>query len=219
MPRKPLIRTPLFPYHVTQQVNNREWFPLESGALWSLFAEALFEIDILFGVKIHAFVLMSNHYHLLISCPNEDLGIVMSRFVREVTKRHNRKSGRIGHLFRTRYKWSVIESTTYAGHALRYVYQNPVRAGIISNDRILDYSPSTLPETVGLRRPSLRLYPMELAYIPECPLDLVKWVQQRSSREQDEAITKAMRRQRFELPRDRQTGFQIHLDDPAFLTR
>jgi REP element-mobilizing transposase RayT len=207
----------MFPYHVTQQVNNREWFPLEKTALWSLFSEALFEIDVLFGAKIHAFVLMSNHYHLIISCPNEDLGIVMSRFVREVTKRHNRMSGRIGHLFRTRYKWSVIESTTYAGHALRYVYRNPIRAGIISADQILDYSSSTLPETVGMRRPTLRLYPMELAYIPECPLELVKWVQQPSSQQQDDAIGKAMRRQRFALPRDSRTGFQVRLEEPELM--
>lgn len=141
----------------------------------------------------------------------------MSRFVREVTKRHNRSTGRSGHLFRTRYKWSVIESTTYAGHALRYVYRNPIRAGIISDDRILDYAPSTLPETVGLRRPTLRLFPMEPAYIPECPSELVKWVQQPFSQKQNQALSQAIRHPRFVIPRDRETGYSLTFGLPPDL--
>src|SRR5688500_9191320 len=99
MPRKNLIRSNVLPYHVTGRVNNREMFYAGIEDAWKELTQQCYEITILFGVRIHAFVLMPNHFHLLITVPEHDLVIVMQHFMRAATKEMNRRSGRSGRVF------------------------------------------------------------------------------------------------------------------------
>src|SRR5690606_40247811 len=57
--------TAAFPYHVTNRSNNREFFYVEMETLWPIFTDTLFDLTKQFNCQIHAFVLMSNHYHLI----------------------------------------------------------------------------------------------------------------------------------------------------------
>ena len=74
MPRKNLIREPSLPYHVVNQCDNREHFPADLERIWQQFCAGLWEASLLLGARVHSFVLMPNHYHLIISCPERDLG-------------------------------------------------------------------------------------------------------------------------------------------------
>src|SRR5690606_20442105 len=77
-----------------------------------------------------AVVLMPNHFHMILTVPMHDLGVVMNRLMTSVSRRANLFSGRTGHLFGGPYFWSLIASFRYYGHALKYVYRNPVKGGL-----------------------------------------------------------------------------------------
>ncbi len=204
MPRKSLIRSELLPYHVTNRCNNREPFRLPTEDVWRICENRLYEITYLFQARIHAFVLMPNHFHLLITTPSEDLGKVMMHFVRSLTKDVNLKSGQSGRIFGSRYHWSLIDSRSYFFHAYKYLYRNPVRAQLTQSAE--DYRFSTLPGLLGMQRLG---FPLHLPYeLDQTSPSLVRqltdvpWLNRPSHSETEERIRKALRRLRFEFPRD-----------------
>ena len=67
MPRKKLIRTDLYPYHVYGRANNKEIFYIPLCDVWRLSCELFDKVTKDYGAQVHAFVLMPNHYHLLMS--------------------------------------------------------------------------------------------------------------------------------------------------------
>ena len=73
MPRKKIIRTNEFPYHVTARTNNQEWFKLSLDEVWSIFERVLSKVQLRYSIEIYQFVLMSNHYHLLLSTPEANI--------------------------------------------------------------------------------------------------------------------------------------------------
>jgi REP element-mobilizing transposase RayT len=130
MPRKNLIRSEEFPYHVTSRCNNRDWFYIPLGETWKICNELLREGQKRFEVKIDAFVLMDNHYHMLIYTPKANLDKFMQFFNKNLGARIANKSGRINRVFGAPYKWNLILSQSYYMNVVRYIYQNPLRANI-----------------------------------------------------------------------------------------
>ena len=203
MSRKTLIRSKVLPYHVTARTNNREHFHTTLAQTWEVLGQQCFEIGVLFAAKIHALVLMPNHFHLLISTPEEDLGLVMMHFMRSVTTTLNRKSGRTGRVFGGRYYWSLIDTPIYFGHALKYSYRNPVRAELC--ERVEDYEFSTLRGTIGL---SPSLFPLHFPYgeneyrlIPKSEQDFSSWLNRKFKTEHENAIRAALKHPQFAPPR------------------
>ena len=198
MPRKTLIRSDIFPYHVTARNNNRDPFHSPLEHVWNILSSQCFEISLLFGARIHAFLLMPNHIHLLISTPNEDLGIIMKYWMGSGTKALNQNSGRTGHVFGGSYHWSLVNSPVYYGHALKYVYRNPVRAGIC--ELAEDYNYSTLPGILGEQ--ALRFpihYPFQmLSCVPDDFDDLCIWLNKPFKIEHQSAIQKGLRHSLFQ---------------------
>ena len=100
------------------------------------------------GWRVHAFVLMSNHYHLLVETPQANLVAGMRWFQTTYTMRFNRRHRLCGHLFQGRYK-SVIVNPEERGYFVTlsdYVHLNPVRAGMISlRERLFEYRWSSYP--------------------------------------------------------------------------
>jgi putative transposase len=96
------------------------------------FLDLLQEASTMWNVRIAAFCLMPNHYHLLIQTPDANL----SRFMRHVdgvyTQRFNRSQKFDGSLFRGRYKAVLVEADTYLLELVRYIHSNPLRAGLVS---------------------------------------------------------------------------------------
>lgn len=82
------------------------------------------------GYEIYSFCLMTNHIHLLIKEGKEDLGIVFRRIGASYVYWYNWKYRRSGHLFQDRYKSEEVEDDKYFLTVLRYIHQNPVKAGI-----------------------------------------------------------------------------------------
>ncbi len=131
MPRKPLIRSKNLPYHVTSRANNKEWFTLDLATMWSLSQESLKEAIFIHHVEIISFVLMGNHYHMLILTPKGNLDLFIYEFNKRLALKIQSRSGQINRIFGGRYKWCLIESQKYLSNCYKYIYQNPVRANIV----------------------------------------------------------------------------------------
>ena len=120
--------------------------PLE--AMWKITTSELYLLTLTHDVEIHSFVLMPNHFHLLITVPKADLGKIMNLYMAAVTKTVNLRTGRSGRVFGGPYYWSIITCTRYYGHAFKYLYRNPVRAGICI--RVEQYRFSTIQGLMGI---------------------------------------------------------------------
>jgi putative transposase len=207
MARRLLRRNNQLPYHVTARANNREAFPLDLWRLWEIFGEEGLALHILFGAEVHALVLMPNHFHLLVTVPEGDLGKAMNSLMRSVAQRTNLRTGRSGHVFGGPYRWSLIGSTCYFRHALKYVYRNPVKAGLCSV--VEEYPFSTLYGLLGnahLPFPiSFTRVGMELALPHENPIEQLGWLNRPFPQEAEKLIQAGLRKARFEALKNRQT--------------
>lgn len=133
MARRPRLELPGVPLHVIQRGNNRGACFLADGDR-RLYLRCLREAGHRHECAVHAYVLMSNHVHLLVT-PSAS-GAVASmmqdvgrRYVRLFNQIHNRS----GTLWEGRYKSSLIDSETYLLTCHRYIELNPVRAGLVSH--------------------------------------------------------------------------------------
>src|SRR5690606_22174225 len=132
MPRKPLLYIHEYPYHVTARSNNKEWFYIAKSLLWEIFISELNSHKEKFGIRIHAFVLMDNHYHLLLSTRGEFyLGEVMQSLQRSIARKINSEAQRINHVFGGAYKGCLINNPIYYAHVVKYIYRNPIKAGLV----------------------------------------------------------------------------------------
>ncbi|MCP3872704.1 MAG: hypothetical protein GY699_06045, partial [Desulfobacteraceae bacterium] len=102
-----------------------------------LFISVIEEMADRFETKIHAWVLMSNHYHLLIETPKPNLSKSMQWFGATFTRRYNVKHRRWGHLFQGRFKSLLIQDDTYLFRLSCYIHQNPLRAKLVT--RLAEY--------------------------------------------------------------------------------
>jgi putative transposase len=108
-----------------------------------IFLETLGEVSDRFGAAIYAFVLMTNHYHLLVQTPGANLSRVMQWFGVTYTRRFNNRHSRTGHLFQGRFKSILVENDAYVVELSCYIHRNPLRVGMVK--RLVDYPWSSYP--------------------------------------------------------------------------
>jgi putative transposase len=133
-------------YHITSRGNERKKIFLDDRDR-TKFVGILADYHDRYGIVIHAFVLMDNHYHLILETPKGNLLKVMHGLNGGYTGYFNRKYGRVGHLFQGRYKAICIEKDTYLLPLSRYIHLNPVRAGRVK--RLDQYQWSSYRGYVG----------------------------------------------------------------------
>ncbi|MBI4211280.1 MAG: transposase [Deltaproteobacteria bacterium] len=130
MARPVRIEYPGAVYHVMNRGNARQAI-FRKKEHYELFLKCLAEVIHLWNVRIHAFSLMPNHYHLLLETPLGNLSRVMRHLNHVYTQRFNRLVTRDGHLFRGRYKSILVEEDAYLVELLRYIHLNPVKANLV----------------------------------------------------------------------------------------
>ncbi len=99
------------------------------------------------GYEIYAYCLMDNHVHLLLKVGNEPLEQIMRRICGSFVYWYNAKYERIGNLFQDRFKSEVVENDSYFLTVLRYIHQNPLKAGIATS--IEHYQWSSMGEYIN----------------------------------------------------------------------
>lgn len=105
-----------------------------------LFLDILHEAIELFALRISAFCLMSNHYHLLVQTPDGNLSRCMRHINGVYTQRFNAVHGLDGPLFRGRYKAILAGEDSYLLQLVRYIHKNPLRAGIVKSAELYEWS-------------------------------------------------------------------------------
>ncbi len=161
--------------------------------------------SILFRIKVHAFVLMPNHFHLLVTTPEQDLGKVMNTFMSDVTRTINRLSGRSGRIFGGPYHWSLIHSSLYYAHALKYVYRNPIKAKIVN--KVEEYPWSTLYGVLGKSHCPIPIWfprsGLGISFVPDEMNSLLEWLNRPFLSETELLIQKGLKKKYFGLLKNR----------------
>jgi putative transposase len=205
MPRKVLQRNNALPYHVTARTNNREDFPVALEQLWKFIGIECLFLNVIYGVQIQVLLLMPNHLHMILTVPEFDLGIVMNEFMRSASRYSNSVTGRTGHLFGGPYHWSLIKSSRYFGHALKYVYRNPVKAKIC--ERVEEYPFSTLHGLLGYEHLAFPIFYTSVGLEKALPAVEARlqldWLNKNFSSESEALIQKGLRRKVFDVVLDR----------------
>ena len=131
MPRRARMYLPGLPYHLVQRGNNREPCFIEPEN-YRFYLELWKSISPVYGVAVHAYCLMTNHIHFLVTPEKETsvsntMKVVGSRFAQYF----NRKYKRTGTLWEGRHRSSLVQSEKYLLTCMRYIELNPVRAGMV----------------------------------------------------------------------------------------
>jgi len=129
-------------YHVIAHAAGRQWIYKTPRHL-AHFLAALKSTKNKFGFLYHAFVLMRNHYHILIETPLPNLSKGMSLLNGKFSRSINRDLGRRGPVFQRRYGALLVDTETYYKRLIHYIYRNPVKAGIVRRPE--KYKGSSLP--------------------------------------------------------------------------
>jgi REP element-mobilizing transposase RayT len=138
-------------YHVTSRGDGREDIFLDDSDREQCL-QVLSEVCERFNWVIHAYCLMSNHYHLLVESPDSNLAYGMRQLNGVYTQRFNRQHGRVGHVFQGRYKAIIVQKDNYLLELSRYIVLNPVRARMVRSAK--DWPWSSYRATVGqVQRP------------------------------------------------------------------
>lgn len=130
MPRAARVQSKTGIYHIILRGINRQTI-FEDNEDAVKFLQTLKDYEHKSGYEIYAYCLMGNHIHILIKEGPEGLGIAMRRIGASYVYWYNWKYERIGHLFQGRYKSEVIENENYLLTVLRYIHQNPLKAGMV----------------------------------------------------------------------------------------
>ncbi len=140
MARSPRITIPAYPHHIIQRGNNRAatFFAIDD---YRFFLECLHQAKAKCQCRIYAYVLMTNHFHLLIE-PREvgDLGRFMQSVGRRYVRYVNNTYRRSGTLWEGRFKSAAVSRDEYLIACSRYIELNPVRAGIVAHPKEYPWS-------------------------------------------------------------------------------
>ncbi|WP_207923188.1 transposase [Marinomonas flavescens] len=140
MPRKPRFFLPEIPVHVVQRGASRDPVFFEDED-YKAYAFWMKEAAIKYDVAIHAFVLMTNHVHILLTV---QYGAAVSQFMQHIGRCYvpfiNHKYGRSGSIWEGRFKSSLVQSDRYFLAVMRYIELNPVRANIVGHPSLYRWS-------------------------------------------------------------------------------
>lgn len=133
MPRLPRYVLPGLPQHVIQRGNNRSPIFVNDED-YSCFLHYLREASVRHECRIHAWVLMTNHVHLLLTPDAEDsIAKTLQSVGRRYVQYFNTTYQRTGTLWEGRYKATLVDTESYLFTCYRYIELNPVRANMVSH--------------------------------------------------------------------------------------
>lgn len=139
-------------YHVINRGNYRRDV-FESAGAAQAFETTLFEACDEHEWRLHAHVVMRNHYHLVVETPRANLVQGMHWLQSTFATRFNRFRQERGHLFQGRYQALLIENMAAMANVVDYIHLNPIRAGVVPVDLLDNFRWSSLPKFKEVERP------------------------------------------------------------------
>lgn len=191
-----------FPYNISARCINREWFNLPMDKVWKIFCEELQATIVAHNLKVHSFVLMSNHFHLIASTPEANISICMHRFMTRASKRLTHNGNRINQTFAGRHFKCILQHPNYYLNAYKYNYRNPVAGKIC--DLAEEYPYSSL-QFLLKKKKALFSLAEDTTYIYD-PVGTLKWINTMPEEKKLEAVRFGMKRQYFRSKKCRITN-------------
>lgn len=145
-------------------VNHQSIFSEEMD--YEYFLEILRKTKELYPFEIHAYCLMTNHYHLLIETKDDEIWKIMKMINLFYVRYYNTKYQRDGTLFRGRYKSCCINNDTYFLQTSRYICLNPVKAKMV--ERAEQYRWSSFRTLIGLEDDHITKTDKTLHFLGDC---------------------------------------------------
>lgn len=168
----------------------------------------LFALNHFYGIEILTFLLMPNHFHMIALQSQGNLSEGMQFFMKETSRWITKEAGRINQCYGGRFHRSLISYDHYYLLAYKYVYRNPVAAGLCR--KVEEYPYSTLSGLLGLRR--LIIPVAEDETLNSDVEGTVHWLNQSPKPEHIKAVKSALRRSEFKLPLDPRTKKKNELE-------
>jgi putative transposase len=135
MPRRARLSIPGIPWHIIQRGNNRSAC-FHAEEVYRRYLDTLREMAGKFGCAIHAYVLMTNHVHLLLTPVRADsAGLLMKHLGQRYVQYINRSYRRSGTHWEGRFRSCLAQSEDYVLACYRYIELNPVRANMVAHPR------------------------------------------------------------------------------------
>ena len=139
MARRPRVHYPGALYHVISRGNQRQRV-FKDDPDQRRFETLLSETVKGHALTLYAYVLMPNHFHLLLEVSRAPLSKAMQSLLYRYTSYYNRRYRKIGHLFQGRYKAILCDRDSYLMELIRYIHLNPVRAGMVKKPKLYRWS-------------------------------------------------------------------------------
>jgi putative transposase len=137
-------------YHVMNRGRERGRIKLfKSDEDFKVFVKTLKETVERFGVIIHAYCLMTNHYHLLIQTPKANISRAMRHLNGVYTQRYNQSNHSDGPIFRGRFKSIIVDCDAYLLQLTRYIHRNPIETKKLMVENLEDYTWSSYPAYIN----------------------------------------------------------------------
>jgi REP element-mobilizing transposase RayT len=146
MARRARVKSKTDIYHIILKGNNRQTIFYEDED-YERFLCALNDYKETCGYRLYGYCFMGNHIHILMKAEREPLEQIFRRLCCSFVYWYNRKYGRVGNLFQDRFKSEPVEDDRYLLSVVRYIHQNPVKAGIVSD--VGGYKWSSYTEYLG----------------------------------------------------------------------
>lgn len=162
--------------------------------VWSIFENQLYLTQKMFDLKIHSFVLMSNHFHLLVTAPELNLSLAMNYFLKESSRQLLKSNDRINRTFSARFFRSRIIGYHHFTTVYKYIHRNPVEANLCTY--VENYPWSTLNGLLGFSKLVIPLEDDTLLFDSGVE-ETLKWLNTAPLSENREAVRKALRKQAF----------------------
>lgn len=201
MARYKVDQTSEFPYHITARCPNRAAYPLPLSEIWTLFEVHLGIAHYKNDLKILAFTLMPNHFHLIASVGEIPIGKVMSELLGGISRDINCRAHRMNQNWGGRHYKCVLEKELHFINTYKYVYQNPLRAGLVL--KLSDWPYSTLHGVLGFSKLSVPLSEDTILFNPHFDENALDWLCRMSEPQHLEMLRKALRKRTFKPPWNR----------------
>lgn len=198
MARKKFILDPNAIYHVSARTHNKSWFTAPMDSVWQTMQDQLYFLKHAFNFQIYAFVLMSNHFHSLFSAPSANLSEGMQYFMSGVTRNLQNESGDINQLWGSRFYRTRLDSYWSIINSYKYIYRNPVRAGICN--LVEEYKYSTLSGLLGKTHLLIPVTDDKILFSSDIQ-ETIEWLNTPSSKEAEESVKSALKKSNYLLPK------------------
>jgi len=191
-----------FPYHITGRTHNREAFHANIEDVWNILSDYLYLAHHRDGLKILAFVLMPNHFHLIAQVSTRPLPEIMCQFMQSTSRCINQISGRQNQTWGGRHYKCEIKSFHYFMNAYKYTYQNPVRARLVRNTE--DWKYSTLHALLGKTHSTIPIEEDTLLFNSiEQIEEHLRWLNTPVPDEHNQIMKTGLTKRVFSLPREK----------------